>query len=170
MTARKRKDEWDDLFGALDAELESMRAHMDRVLERMLSGELREANDPMIYGFSMRLGPEGRPVVQELGNARPKISEGEPAREPLTDIIEAEDEVRVIMELPGVGKDAIKVQAYDRSLELEVLDEERRFRKHLDLPCDVAPDSAKASYKNGVLQVVVRRTAPKRKGRAVKVE
>jgi HSP20 family molecular chaperone IbpA len=34
----------------------------------------------------------------------------------------------------------------------------------------VLPDSAKANYKNGVLEVVMRRPAPKKKGKRVRVE
>jgi HSP20 family protein len=84
--------------------------------------------------------------------------------------MESDEDVRVIMELPGVEKKDIKVQANERSLDLEVVGQEKRFRKHLELPCDVLPDSAKANYKNGVLEIVLKRHAPKRKGCEVRVE
>jgi HSP20 family protein len=168
---RRRKDAWDDAFELFDQELAEMRAHMDRVLERMFSGELGQADDPLVYGFSMRLAPGQGPVVQEVGGARPaRADEAPPAREPLTDILESGDQVRVIMELPGVDREDIKVSAYDRCLDLEVRDQRRRPAKHLDLPCEVVPDSARASYKNGVLEVVMQRRAPKRKGKSVRVE
>ena len=168
----KRNEEWDGLFEVFDREFEDMREHMDRILELMLSGELTEADDPLIYGFSMRLRPDGQPVIQEFGSAKqPRyLEEGAPSREPLTDIMESDEDVRVIMELPGVEKKDLKVQANERSLDLEVVGQEKRFRKHLELPCDVLPDSAKANYKNGVLEIVLKRHAPKRKGREVRVE
>jgi len=153
-------------------EIEGLRERMDRLLERMLSGELAEAKDPLIYGFSMRVGPDGPPLIQQFGNATP-VDEPDaeaPSREPLTDIREEAERVTVIMELPGVDKKDIKVTAEDRSLELEVLSPEKRFSKHLDLPCSVLPGSAKANYKNGVLEVVMRRRASRKKGRTVLVE
>ncbi len=172
MPRKKRKDDWGDMFESFDEEIAEMRDRMDRILERMLSGELTEAQDPMIYGVSMRVSSDGAPLIQEFGNARPaELADAEPpAREPLTDVREDVDKVTVIMELPGVEKKGIKVTAEDRYLDLEVDSSERRYSKHLDLPCNVLPGSAKANYKNGVLEVVMRRPAPKRKGKAVRVE
>jgi HSP20 family protein len=169
---KKRKDDWGDMFESFDEEIAEMRDRMDRVLERMLSGELTEAKDPLIYGVSMRVSSEGVPLIQEFGKARPaELADAEPpAREPLTDIREDVDRVTVIMELPGVDKKEIKVTAEDRYLDLEVDSPDKRYSKHLDLPCNVLPGSAKANYKNGVLEVVMRRPAPKRKGKAVRVE
>lgn len=172
MPRKKRKDDWGDMFESFDEEIAEMRDRMDRVLERMLSGELTEAKDPLIYGVSMRVSSEGVPLIQEFGKARPaELADAEPpAREPLTDIREDVDRVTVIMELPGVDKKDIKVTAEDRYLDLEVDSPDKRYSKHLDLPCNVLPGSAKANYKNGVLEVVMRRPAPKRKGKAVRVE
>jgi HSP20 family protein len=168
---RKRMDDWDGAFEMFDDGLAELREHMDRILERMLSGELTEANDPLIYGFSMRVGPNGSPAIQQFGNATPPqlCDPKPPAREPLTDIREDEDKVTVILELPGVDKKDIRVTAEERNLELEV-DSPKRYSKHLDLPCNVLPGSAKANYKNGVLEVVMRRAAPKRKRKTVRVE
>jgi HSP20 family protein len=169
---KKRKDDWGDMFESFDEEIAEMRDRMDRVLERMLSGELTEAKDPLIYGVSTRVSSEGVPLIQEFGKARPaELADAEPpAREPLTDIREDVDRVTVITELPGVDKKEIKVTAEDRYLDLEVDSPDKRYSKHLDLPCNVLPGSAKANYKNGVLEVVMRRPAPKRKGKAVRVE
>jgi HSP20 family protein len=169
---KKRTDDWDDAFDVFDLEFADLRGRMDRILERMLSGELREAADPLIYGFSMRVGPDGMPSIQQFGNAGPPaLSRSDPAaREPLTDIREDGEKVTVIMELPGVDKKDIRVTAEDRDLELEVDSPDKRYSKHLDLPCDVLPDSAKANYKNGVLEVTMRRASPKKKRKAVKVE
>lgn len=170
--AKRRKDGWEDPFDMFDEDIADMREHMDRILERMLSGEMGEGSDPLIYGFSMRVGPDNIPQIQEFGNARQARlgREETPSREPLTDIIEGEDKVTVIMELPGVDKEDIKVDAEERSLDLKVDTPEKRFIKHLELPCGILPDSAKASYKNGVLEVVMTRPAPTRKGKTVRVE
>ena len=167
---KKRRQEGEDPFDALDTNFYAIRRHMDRILERMLSGELSEGDDPLIYGLSMRRRPDGRPIFRELGNAVAPDEEAPGGREPLIDIMETEDEVRVIMELPGVDKEDIRIEAFERSLELEVDSEHRRFTKLLELPCDVATDSARANCKNGVLEVVLRRRAPRKKGKAIKVE
>ena len=170
--SKRRKDGWEDPFDLFDEEIAEMREHMDHILERMFSGELGEGTDPLIYGFTMRVGPDNVPQIQEFGNARrPELVPEQPAaREPLTDIIENEHGVTVVMELPGVDKEDIRVNAEESSLDLEVDTPHRKFSKHLELPCDVVSESAKASYRNGVLQVSMERAAPKRKGKAVRVE
>ena len=170
---RRKRNEWDDLFGEFDGDFENMRGRLDQILEGFMRGELDAEQCPLVYGFSMRVGNDGAPVIQEFGNALGSRKEGEGKellREPLTDIIESEGEVRVIVELPGVEKKEIKVNAIDRALDIGVENPDKPFSKHLDLPCDVRWDSAKANYRNGVLEVVLTRVAPKKRSKAIKVE
>jgi HSP20 family protein len=169
---RKRKDDWDDVFESFDADMAEMRERMDELLERMISGKVSEARDPLIFGISMRVRPDGESLVQEFSNAgQTELSDAElPVREPLTDIREDASKVTVIMELPGVNKEDIKVTAEDRYLDLEVDSPVKRYTKHLELPCNVIPDSAKANYKNGVLEVVMRRRASKKRRKTVQVD
>jgi HSP20 family protein len=170
---RRRRGDWDDFFDGFDQEFSEMRDRFDQVMESFMRGELDAENKPLIYGFSMRVGEDGAPQIQEFGNTSGTTTPGEKTellREPLTDIIESDDKVRVIVELPGVEKKEIKLNADGKTLEIEVENPEKRFSKHLDLPCDVKPGSAKANYKNGVLEVILTRKAPKRKGKAIKVE
>jgi len=171
---RKRKrGDWDDIFDEFDSEFAGMRDRFDELLGRFMSGDLGKEENPLIYGFSMRLGPDGTPMINEFGNtvgAKAPGDREEALREPLTDVIESEDKVRVIVELPGVEKKDIKVDAADRTLDIDVNNPQKRFSKHIDLPCDVLPESAKANYKNGVLEVVLQREAPKKRKKPVKIE
>jgi HSP20 family protein len=110
---------------------------------------------PYVYGFSMSLGRNGKPVIREFGNMRkgrsgPRIRE---RREPLVDVMKEEEEVVVVAELPGVEKKDVNLHtAYDE-LVISVDAPKRRFYKKLKLPAEVDPDSVRISYKNGVLEV-----------------
>ena len=77
--------------------------------------------------------------------------------EPLTDIIEGEDDVAVTVEIPGVEKEDIDITTTEDTLEITVNNPERRYHKIVDIPFDVNPKITKATYKNGVLDVVVKR-------------
>lgn len=168
---KRRRASWDDLFGDFDEEFEDMRRRMDALMEGFMNGKVDAGmNQPIVYGFSMRVGPDGKPHIQEFGNTTPESAEEEGAREPLTDIIEEKDRVRVIVELPGVDKEDIQLHVEDRTLDISVDREDRKFSKELEVPCAVDPDSAKASYKNGVLEVALTKVTPKRRGRVVKIE
>ena len=54
-----------------------------------------DPNKRFIHGFSMNVGPDGKPKFQEFGNRPTKNETGEPIlseeREPLTDIIEGDE-------------------------------------------------------------------------------
>jgi len=122
-------------------------------------GVTKKEIGPIVYGYSVTIGPDGKPVVKEFGNVRK--GEGslwkqiQDKREPLVDVVSSDKEVRVIAEMPGVNKEDIDVTVNDKSLIISVDKEERRYYKELDLPGVVDPKGAKSTYNNGVLEVTV---------------
>ncbi len=92
-------------------------------------------------------------------------------REPLADIQETDKDIKVTVELPGVKKEDIKVNVEGDVLAIEAASEasseskeggfyrkERgysSFRRAFSLPSEVHPDKSKASFKNGILEVVL---------------
>jgi len=164
----RRDDDWNDLFHSFNDEFDVMRERMDRLMEAALSST---GNDPLVYGFSMRTGTDGRPVVQEFGNVpRGGAPLDASCREPLTDVTEEEDKVKVIVELPGVDKQDIDLRSEGRELTISVDTERKRFCKQLELPCDVYDDSVVAEYRNGVLTVLMDKAEPKPKGRRISIK
>jgi len=157
---RKRSDPWfDDVLEEFDR-LEEMMDEMVRQTFETSSKEER-AHKPYVFGFSVRAGPDGKPVIREFGNLQ-RGSSGTLIREesePLVDVVEEKDEVVVVTELLGVDKESIKVNATENHLVVSVEAPQRKYYKEVELPARVDPKSALASYKNGVLQVRVRKTA-----------
>jgi len=136
---------------------------------------------PFVYGYSMSMGPDGKPIVQEFGNVKPSKRAGafgfeqpalEPkdAREPLVDVINEAEQIRVLAELPGVEKSDIKTTIAEDSLTIRVESQTRKYYKEVQLPANVDPDSSKASYNNGVLEVTLRKVRAKPKGREIKID
>ena len=178
MAARKRRSflfDFDDDFERIREEMERMMEEAFKVSEPEVTEEpgsriIRKG--PFVYGFSMRMGKDGKPVVEEFGNVKQRIKgEGE-EREPLVDVIEETDKVTVIVELPGVTREDIQLNATDESLAVRVNTAERKYQKTIKLPVEVKPETAKASYKNGVLEVKIERKTPKpqAKGAKIKIE
>lgn len=128
---------------------------------------------PIVHGFKIQFGPDGKPRVEDFGNRPIKSPKGEPLiseeREPLTDIIEGDDDVAVTVEMPGVEKNDIELNVTNDILEIKVDTPNRKYHKRLDLPCDVLPKTTKATYKNGVLDVVIKRKEKKKPGDGYKV-
>jgi HSP20 family protein len=154
------EDDSDDPF-------EAMRREMDEMLKNFAGMDFDEidldnlpaSGEPRVYGFSYRVGEDGKPVVQEFGNTR-RVSggaggkKGENEREPLVDVIKGDCEITVIAELPGASKDGIRVRADEETLRIEAEGVgERRYSKTIKLPAKARKGSARASFKNGILEV-----------------
>lgn len=158
---KRRPHSWFDVFEEFDRLEEMMDAVMDRAFE-IPSREPR-VHEPYVYGFSMSFGPNGKPVIREFGNVHqsrlgPKIRE---EREPLVDVMEEDKDVVVVAELPGVDSDDIKLHATEDHLAISVDTPRRKYRKELRLPASIDPKSARASYKNGVLEVHLKKACGK---------
>ena len=107
-----------------------------------------------LYGFSVRMGVGGKPIVESFGNVRktpsgPVVAE---VREPLVDIFDEGDEVRIIAEIPGVDEKDIRVEITDDILTLTAQGGDRKYQKEVQLPSPVKP-KPRQSYRNGVLEV-----------------
>lgn len=164
---RRRRDPF-DFFGT-DDEFDRMMRDMERMMERMFGGLSSDSLEPgktYVHGFNIRVDPDGKPIVQEFGNHRLKSPGGETTiseeREPLTDIMECDEDVAVTVEIPGVEKEDIDLHVEETKLTIHVDAPERKYNKVVDLPCEVRPDTTKATYTNGVLDISIRRKAKKK--------
>src|ERR687891_2524408 len=145
---------FDDVFKSFD----EMRNHMEREFEEGIKqfesntpkdlvkeyetpegGKIREAG-PFVYGYSMTVGPDGKPRVREFGNIKPSRGFGGMARpeisgelEPLVDITTTDNEVKVVIEMPGINKNNIRINAYDQTLEVKSDDPKRKYHKTIEV-------------------------------------
>lgn len=166
---RKRRDwdeeDWFDEFFRFPFEEfdELFRRMMKEFDELIRTAELSEGK-PIVRGFSIRIGPDGKPEIREFGT-KPTIREDVDQRKPLVDVIETDEEVQVIAEMPGVNKEDIELSASETKLEIKAEGESRKYYEVVDLPDEVDPDSAKARYNNGVLEVVLKKKHPKKESK-----
>ncbi|MEB3797490.1 MAG: Hsp20/alpha crystallin family protein [Caldisphaeraceae archaeon] len=129
--------------------------------------------NPFYYGVRIFVGPDGIPKVEEFGNVkkgrygRPIISE---EIEPMVDVIERDDEIWVVADLPGVSKENINVRATEDKIYIKAQGESRKYSKEVELPSKIDTDTVKASYKNGVLEIKVKKKKEEFKGKEIKVE
>ena len=137
-------------------------------------GGVKKEIGPIVYGYSVTIGPDGKPVVREFGNVR--SGEGRPwkaiqdKREPLVDVVSSGKEVRVIAEMPGVNKEDISVTVNEKSMVISVDREDRGYYKELELPGIVEPKGARSTYNNGILEVTIPLKASGQGGVKLRVE
>ena len=189
-------DEWfkrfgkrNSFFGEFDRMMREMEKEMadiiremeDNVPEEMTreirkpDGSIRREYGPFVYGYSVKIGPDGKPIIREFGNMKPGLDEDETPmslqdrREPLVDVIDDDDSVKVLAELPGVEKDDIKLFATPRGLTITVDNIDRRYYKELSFDSEIDRSTAKSSYRNGVLEISLKKKKPD-KGTQISIE
>lgn len=179
--------------GSIFSEFEEMRREMERMFEETIQNVERVPKDlvreyqsstgakvrevgPIVYGYSVTIGPDGKPQVREFGNVRPRfgtagrIPELTSEREPLSDVVTTNNEIKVVVEMPGIGKEDIKVNAFENKVEVSTSEKaERKYHKIVDLPDDADINSVKSSYKNGILEITFSKKA-RPKGKEIKID
>ena len=173
MSFWRRRDWLRRFFEDLDKEFEMF----DELFESMFKDVERGAGEkkPIFYGFSMTVGPDGKPVIREFGNVKPlgRKMVATDVREPFVDVIydENNNEVKIIAEMPGVTKDNINVEAAEDSVYIRAENHDRKYETTVPLDVKIDPNTAKASYKNGVLEIRFKAKEPlKKSGVRINVE
>ncbi len=112
-----------------------------------------------VYGFSVKVGLGGKPVIEQFGNVRAteKGAEVEEVREPMVDVLDEGDHLAVIAELPGVDEKDIHVEVKEDILELKAETRDRKYSKEVLLPSPVDASTLQSSYKNGILEIKLKK-------------
>ena len=143
-----------------------------------------------VYGYSMTMELDDRPHVREIRNirndsvgssgsskkskgvskySRPQITS---EREPLAEVNVYDKEVKVVLEIPGVSKEHIKIQAYKNSVEV-CSDHPQRKYQVIDIPRVADIKTIRSSYKNGIHEIVFNKKEKLKrnnKGREIRIE
>lgn len=112
-----------------------------------------------VFGFSVKTAVGGKPIVEPFGNIKktPKGPKVEEEREPITDVFNEKDEVVVMAEMPGVSEDVISVELKGDILEIHAAAKDRKYRKEVLLPAKVKYNTLAQVYKNGILEVRIKK-------------
>ena len=171
---KKRKEGIDIDFGIGGLSLGSLFKGIEKLVD--LAADLKEAGGEIkkegeidlshlkegmkgIFGFSIKTAVGGRPIVEPFGNIKktPKGPKVEEEREPITDVFDEKEEVRVYAEMPGVNEEDIKLNLKEDILDISAQSGDRKYHKEVLLPTKVKPETISHSYKNGILEVKIKK-------------
>ncbi|MDK2892401.1 Hsp20/alpha crystallin family protein [Methanohalophilus sp.] len=141
------------------------------IIEQMMNklgidlGDL--SGESFVYGFSITNLSGEDPEIRELGNTSyehdlrdgPYIDVQANKCKPLIEINEIDNNIYVTAELPGVEKEDIRLSVTDTLVKIDATRGVNEYSETVILPAKVSPESAKASYRNGVLEIVLLRVA-----------
>jgi len=108
-----------------------------------------------VFGFSIKTAAGGKPIVEPFGNIK-KTAKGhtvEEEREPITDLFDEKGEVQVYVEMPGVNEEDIKIDLKEDILDICASSRDRKYHKEVLLPTQVKTETLSSKYKNGILEI-----------------
>ena len=142
------------------------------------------ASGPIYYGYTMTVGPDGKPVIQEYGNVKPDSLPTADScgcdnhsqtpvvekREPLIDTLvdDKEQTLKIVAEMPGVEKTDVGVVVDEDIVHIDAERGEKKYHVNVPIQHKVESDSPKATYKNGILELTFNLDT-KPKGKSVDV-
>jgi HSP20 family protein len=171
---RKRRNSdnfWDmgfnEIFEAFTEEFNQMRNNFN--------SEFKE-NGPITFGYSMRIGPDTdyKPEVRQWGNVNDyRQKQGLPALEwpvqeninpqiqsasmsdNFVDIIEEDDSIKIIVEIPGFTKENLTIEVSEDGQELILhgKTDRREINQIVKLPSRIKPELTKSTMVNGILEI-----------------
>ena len=161
---------FDDEYDSLFKQMSSSFMNLDDVFEILKN--TGNMSGPIFYGYTMTTGPDGKPVVNEYGNVKPNMLPTQEKREPLIDTLvdEKEKTLKVVAEMPGVEKSDVNVVVGDdKVIHIDAERGEKKYDVKVPIKHKVDPEPPKATYKNGILELVFKLEDEKSNGTTVNV-
>ncbi|MGI0018459.1 MAG: archaeal heat shock protein Hsp20 [Nitrosotalea sp.] len=145
------RDEFEHLFQKMMRPFKGL----DKIWNDMISSEDAQTFGPYYYGYSLTVGPDGKPVVKEYGNVQPGLTQESDTREPFVDVIVDNKErvLKIVAEMPGVEKKDIKIEVVGRAVNLDAINGDKKYHTKIPIKQQVDEDSVKATFSNGILEV-----------------
>jgi HSP20 family protein len=125
-----------------------------------------------VYGFTINTAVGGgksgeeRQTVETFGNIKktpdgPKVNE---EREPIIDIFDEDTkEIVILVELPGVDEEDIKLNLNDDILEIVAINKNRNYKKEVLLSVIPPKQVLKQKFLNGILEIKIEKEIQKPK-------
>jgi HSP20 family protein len=89
----------------------------------------------------------------------------------LSEVTTTDKEVKVVVEVPGISKERIRINAYDNKVEINSEDPKRKYHEVIDLPPEADIDIVKSAFTNGLLEITFnKKPKSKPKGKSIKVD
>jgi len=173
MTQQKRKKKAEDLdidFGMGRLSMGGLFQGIEKLVD--LAAEINEAGGEIrkegefdlshlkqgmkgVFGFSIKTAQGGKPIVESFGNIKktPQGPKVEDVREPLTDMFDEKERIVIYAEMPGVKAEDITLDLKGDILDISAQSGDRSYHKELLLSAAVQPKTLSSSFKNGVLEV-----------------
>lgn len=136
-----RRDEPDNIFDATVRGLAKLRDLVTQIA------------DPTAPPRPQPVSGPGRRPPREL--PRPVPANGEGAREPVTDVYDEGEFVRIVADMPGADPATLQVRGSGNRLAIAASGPARRYERTLLLPAAVRLEQATPTFVNGIMELLL---------------
>lgn len=112
-----------------------------------------------VYGFNVRMGLGGTPgKVEPFGNIRVDKRASQPVvvqevREPAVDVLEEDDHILVVAEMPGIATSDVHVDLKGDVMTLSAERGDKKYRKEVLLPRPCQSEDLSVNCNNGIVEI-----------------
>lgn len=152
-------NEFEKLFDEFEIEIPEELTHYEE--------EYEDDTKQYIKGYSIIIGPNKKPIIKKFENSDLKNTNKTlmKKKELITDIMDRHDKINIILEIPKVEKENIKVKCDEKSVEIKAYskikkDEEKSsssiiYEKKIKLSKKILPKTLVSKYNNGILELIL---------------
>jgi len=152
----KKNTDFDEFLNQLENAMNNIMDEIDK------QGGLDIPDDrPININISINVFPV-IPVNMGMGMGQGMIAVRVPRKTPV-DVIETEKNVHAVIRIPDMDKETISLNEQGNLLEITALSGNDTVSEIIELPAKVNKSGMTATYKNGILEVVLNK--PKRSGK-----
>ncbi len=160
----KKKKDFDEFIE--DEEFEKILREMEKIVGDAFNTALDgwESEKSSAKRFSIKMNSDGKVKLDEINNALSESDEYYGSRS--ADVIENKDSVSVTIEVPDANKEDIVIEVSDDEIEVQ----DNIYNRRIKLPSEVKPETTKATYKNGVLDVEIKKKVIGKEGYSISID
>ncbi|MCS3923939.1 Hsp20 family protein [Methanosalsum natronophilum] len=156
---RRPFDENGNNFGGEHIEnIEQLINYISTIFEDNSNGP---PDKPLVYGFTIIQTPGKKPEILGFKGALPDLTKIQGSqqiwigqKEPYVDIIEDDNNLYVLIDI-GTEELNLDYSLNEDRIELVSFEEHSNYRKEIELPRKINPDSLSETFKNGVLEITL---------------
>ena len=160
----KKNKNFDDFIE--DEEFEKILHEMEKIVGDAFNTALDrwESEKASAKRFSIRTDSDGKAEIGKIGDTLlwTDNHEGDvPA-----DVIDGDESISVTIEIPTARKDDILIEVSDDRIEIQ----DNMYTRRIKLPSEVEPETARATYKNGILDVEMKKKIAGKEGHNIRID
>lgn len=116
-----------------------------------------------VWGYTSFTGPDGKTQERQYSNLpgyqdQPQQLDSGKEDKPYHDVLDEGETLKVIVDLPGLEKDQIRVTANGDKIRVKAESAERKYDTEIGVPANVQDKPEKAEYRNGVLEITYKKS------------